>query len=313
MKYFKLTVFVTFVTGMTLIFVTCRPPAGTDADVQSIEAINSGDVAQRHASHIICGAVNKEESSNLNTPEKLRDVIYRSMPTAFTSGSPALFPKEAYRFDDSSRCAEELKKSIESSQATPQQKQNWLVQLEKRKTGLKSCWIRVPDSKSAFGERPVILLSRDIDNVKQNMLAQTFYAFWEYYVDYLFSSVVDNPQMFKNLSEQQKKELEGYSKVLQSLKNLRRSVAENSVKVLKEKGSEGSAALSRLVQFYGVSTPDDLVSNINAQNFFAAEAGDSIYCGEETHKLTQKLGYQSVIDSYLKESWLGVPYFYYKK
>jgi len=294
MKNFPMKFKILFlVAGSTIFLATCNKEANDGASVQSIEAIDSGNIGKR--GDYICGDVSDDKGRRLTDaevaslkPEDIKKIVYRSLPHYLVrdQGGFKLFEEAAsFAFTtDASQCIAAMTNSINEKYANdPAKRDAALHSMKTRQAALGGCAVLdTPKAASKLDKVPVVLLQGDVKYVKSNMLANIFYGLFEHWNDKVFAKMKNDPAV---------------SALKSILDESRSKIAQEVLATLKGKGQASEDSLKNLVEYFGVANVDALATDLDAQTFLAVEAIESRYCHRAANQKMIDLGYQRAIDA----------------
>ena len=261
-------IFVTFVIVASGIASGCKLSGSQHSTRKSIDAVETGD--QNRRTSMTCGP----GSMPNNNPSEAVLRAYSALP-AFLQ---AQFSNLENSFRVSENTGDDCLKSFKGMSTSAMSSAEQAMVQDNRLKALKACWI-APVPAQGEVQAPRIVLSQNPQEIHNSMIATTFYAFAEWYIDLVIGPAFDaiGPTDGKDLGPKGPELVA----LLKKFRDARKSLAEAVVADLTT--ASRKEVIAKYEQDFGAPAAS-LASNVAFQNFVAAEFTDTWYCNVETHE-----------------------------
>lgn len=246
----------------------CKFPGVSQSSKKSIDAVQTGDQSRR--SSMVCGPGSMPTSN-------VSEAVQRSY-AALPAFLQVQFSNLENSFRVSETVGEDCLKSLKAMPSTAMSSAEQAMIQDNRLQSLKACWVS-PVVAGDESREPRIVMNSNVQDIHNSMIATTFYAFAEWYMDRVIGPALDSigPTDGKDLGTKGPEIVN----LLKKFREARKFLAEAVIADLTTAGSK--EVIAKYEQDFGAPAAS-LASNVAFQNFVSAEFTDTWYCNLDTRQ-----------------------------
>ncbi len=258
--------FISFVVVAAAIASGCKFTGTQRSSKKSIDAVETGDQSRRTS--MMCGPGSMPNTS-------ASEAVLRSY-AALPAFLQVQFSNLENSFRVSDKTGDDCLKSFKGMSTSAMSSAEQAMVQDNRLQALKACWI-APIPPQGEVQSPRVVLSQNVQEIHNSMIATTFYAFAEWYIDRVIGPALDaiGPTDGKDLGPKGP----DLVNLLSKFRDARKLLAEAVVADLTTAGRK--EVVAKYEQDFGAPAAS-LASNVAFQNFVSAEFTDTWYCNVQT-------------------------------